>query len=246
MTVGSTTSQVSARFLSPDLMERGIVNTLTCPLWQGGVLQAPTAGTITIYDDSNAKQENAAVVTITDKIATFPYTPAASLAYAEHWRVEWSLTRGGVPKVYPNDAALVRTVLRPVVTDQDLFRRHRALDPTAENPLSTVSNYQDFIDEAWAVIELRLIAAGNRVNLIMSPSSFRKVHLDLTLALVFDDFSTSLNAVYADRAERLYRQYEAAWADLNFLYAAADDADNPGGTGKRKAASPTIWLTGRG
>ncbi len=218
---------------------------MSCPLWQSGALVEPSAGTITIYDHSNTVQVSAAAVTITGKIATYSYSPASTLDYGEGWRVEWALTVAGVSVTYINDASLVRRGLEPVVTDQDLFRRHRRLDPNCQNPLSTVSNFQSYIDEAWAEIEERLIALGNRPNLVMSPSAFRPAHLALTLAIIFEDFATSLNETYSDRAETYRGQFRDAWSKLTFTYGSDDDASSPGDSQHRKAATPVIWLCGR-
>lgn len=241
MAVGSTTSAVSARFLLPDLLERGRLNVLSCPLWQDGALVEPSSGTLTVWDGTGAKQLDAVVVTVTAKVATYSYTPAASIDWGESWRFEWTLTVGGVVDVYRNDGSLVRNVLHPVLADADLFRRHRGLDPNGSSPISTLVNYQDYRDEAWATIQLRLINEGNRPNLILGPSALRDSHLALTLALVFEDFATSLNETYAERATDYRTRYQEAWSDLRFSYAPGDDEDN-GATARRKSASPTVWI----
>ena len=181
---------------------------------------------------------------MTAKVATYSYTPAATLDYSEGWRVEWSLVISGSTYVFRNDASLVRNVLYPVVTDSDLFRRHRALDPNSSSPVSTVTDYQDYLDEAWTTLSNRLISRGNRPNLVLNPSALRDCHLLLPLSLIFEDFATSLNEVYGDRASEYRRQYEGAWDDLRFVYASSDDEDN-GGSQHRRAARPSIWLTGR-
>ena len=246
MAAGSSTSTITARFLLPDLMERGRANALSCPLWQDGALVAPTeaGSTVTIWDGSGTKQADAVAVTVTGSIATYSYTPASTLSYGEGWRVEWSLIVSGTTYVFRNDGALVRNVLFPVVTDSDLFRRHRALNPSSAAPLSSVADYQDYIDEAWATIQGRLIAKGDRPNLILSPSALRGVHLAQTLALIFADFATSLNETYADIASAYRQEYHDEWADLNFAYADSDEEDNSTPLGRR-AANPSIWLAGR-
>tara|TARA_R100001530_G_scaffold124435_2_gene92638 strand:- start:10169 stop:10912 length:744 start_codon:yes stop_codon:yes gene_type:complete len=246
MASGAATSTLTARFLLPDLMERGRANVLSCPLWQDGALVAPTeaGSTITIWDGPGTEQVSAAAITVTGSIATYSHTPAASVSYGEGWRVEWSLIVAGVTHVVRNDGALVRNVLYPGVTDADLFRRHRALDPSSSSPLSSVTSYQDYRDEAWATLMGRLIAKGDRPNLILSPSALRDVHLALTLALIFADFSTSLNETYGEKAADYREQYQDAWADLNFIYAASDE-DDQGTPDTRRAAVPSIWLSGR-
>lgn len=245
MASGATASSLTARFLLPDQLERGRPNALSCPVWQGGALVAPASGTVTIYDGGGAVLVSAAAVTVTGSIATHSYTPAATIGYSEGWRVEWSLVIAGVTHVFRNDAALVRAVLHSPITDADLFRRVSALDPAGAAPISSLTDYQDFLDEAHAIIQLRLIANGNRPNLILSPSALREAYITLALALIFGDFETRLSETYADRSAEYRRQYERAWADLRFAYAATDEATGAASL-RRRSASPVVWLTSRG
>jgi hypothetical protein len=101
------------------------------------------------------------------------------------------------------------------------------------------------LDEAHAVIQLRLITNGNRPNLILSPSALREAYITLALALIFGDFETRLSETYAERASEYRRQYERAWGELRFTYAATDEAEG-GSSLRRRSASPTVWLTSRG
>lgn len=244
MASGASTSTLTARFLLPDIMERGRANALSCPLWQDGAEVAPSSGTVTIWDGSGTEKVSAAAVTVVSSVATYSYTPAASEDWGPGWRVEWSLVVATVTHVFRNDGSLVRNVLYPVVTDADLFRRHRALDPSSASPLSSVSDFQAYLDEAWATLQGRLIAKGDRPNLILSPSALREPHLTLTLAGIFADFATSLNETYSEMATDYRQQYQDAWADLNFIYATSDDADQ-GTPLNRRAAQPSVWLSGR-
>jgi len=247
MASGATTSALTARFLGPDMLERARANSLSCPLWQDGANVAPTeaGSTLTVWDGSGTKILDAVAVTLNaSNVATYSYTPAASIAYSEGWRFEWSLIVSTVTHVFKNDGALVRTVIYCPITDADLFRRVSALDPSGQNPISSLDDYQDFIDEAHTTIQLRLIANGNRPNLIASPSSLRESYLTLTIALIFEDFQSRLNETYAERADAYRRQYERAWAGLRFTYA-PDDEDTSAASLRRKSASPSIWLTSR-
>jgi hypothetical protein len=245
MASGASASSLTARFLLPDQLERGRPNALSCPVWQDAALVAPSSGTVTIYDGGGAVLVSAAAVTVTGSIATYSYTPAATIPYGEGWRVEWSLVIAGVTHVFRNDGALVRVVLHSPITDADLFRRVSALDPAGAAPISSVADYQDFLDEAHAVIQLRLITNGNRPNLILSPSALREAYITLALALIFGDFETRLSETYAERASEYRRQYERAWGELRFTYASTDEAEG-GSSLRRRSASPTVWLTSRG
>ena len=246
--MSTTDTLYSARFLSPTLIERGRDNLVKAAVYRSGALAAPSSGTVTVYESGTAIVDGAAV-TVSGSIAQYTITAAtiASLALDDGWRIEWSLVMpDGVTHVFRNDAALCRRRLYPVVSDLDLFRSHPDLDPSHSASLvASGTNFQDFLDEAWAIIQLRLLNRGNRPNLVMSPSSFRGVHLYMTLELVFRHFATTagdgkweaLASSYQDKADQ-------SWSDLNFLYDSDDDGkiDDPS---KRRSAASSIWTNGR-
>ena len=238
---GATTTHYSARLLGPDLIVRGRANTLSCPVYSAGAKVHPTAATVSIYDSSDTAQVDGAPASLVSNVATYTYTPATTLDLDVGWRVEWSLTLAGEVHVFRNDAAHVRHLLYPVVTDADLFRRVPALDPAGAAPLTSDADFQDYLDEAWAEIQLRLLNGQNRPNLILQPSALRQVHRDLTLAFVFDAMATRLNEAYQEQADRFRGLYETGWSQLNFEY----DTDDDGQADTRRGGSPTIWLTRR-
>jgi len=242
MASGSTTQHTTARFLAPDLIVRGQSNTLSCPLTLAGAQVTPSSGTVSVYSRDGTAVVDGASVSISGD-ASHTFTPASTLQLEEGWRVEWSLVVLGETRIFRNDAALVLRELHPVLADDDLYRRVRALDPDSSSPISSLTTYQDYRDEAWAVIQLRLISLGNRPQLIMSPSALREPHLTLTLAMVFEDFSTSLSETYSLRAAEYRALYEAEWGRLRFSYDSDEDgrADSSG----RRSAVPSIWLTSR-
>lgn len=245
-TGGSATTTYTARFLAPDMLERGRANTISCPIYSGGSLVEPASGTVSVYDEGNTAIVSAQAVTVTSKVATYAISALTlpdTLQLAERWRVEWTLVISGATYVFRNDAALVRMSLFPVVADADLFRRVSALNPVGTAPISSLTSFQDYLDEAWATIMLRLIGRGNRPNLIMSPSSLRQVHLTLTLHLIFADLATRLNEAYLAQADAYHDQYTKAWEDLRFDY--DEDEDGQADSAGKRSAHPTIWLCGR-
>lgn len=245
---GSATTHLTARFLTADYLTRGRDNDLSCPLWRDGALVAPTeaGSTVSIYDASGTAIVSAAAVTVTGSIATYTLAAAlvpTSLQLGMGWRVEWSLVVAGVtpsPRMFRNNAGLVRSELAPVITDADLFRRVTALNPDHAAPLSTLTDYQDFLDEAWVTLHGRVVGKGSLPHLIMEPSALREPHLLLTLQLIFEDFQTRLNEQFATQAADYREQFKAAFGELRFEY---DMADSGRSDGRRKrAASPTVWL----
>lgn len=241
----ASTTEYAPHFTLPELLEQRRDNTVRCPVYRDGALVGPTqvGSSVTVYNAVDAKVVDAAAVSVSGDVAEYTI-PAATLGAqqrGEGWRVEWSLVMpDGHVHIFRNEAALVKRLLYPVVSDIDLFRRVSALDPNGSDPLSTVDDYQDYLDEAWTEIQLQLISEGNRPNLVMSPSALREVHLTLTLALIFDDFATRLNPAWAERAADFREQHRAAWKRLRFEYDADDDgvADSR----RRRSGSATTWL----
>jgi hypothetical protein len=248
---GADTTHYTARFLMPDLLERARANALRCPIYNAGAVVAPDAdGTITIYDASKTAIVDAQPAPLVGGIASYTVPSAtlpATMSLGLGWRMEWSLTIAGTPRVFPNDAALVRERLYPVVTDADLFRRHPDLDPAASAALvSSGTNYQDFLDESWAWIQSRLLELENRPNLVMSPSSFREVHLLRALELVFRHFSTTAgDGTWEGLADSYENQVGSAWGRLNFIYD-SDDSGQADNAQRRRPARRTTMLCRRG
>lgn len=246
---GTSTTQLTARFLTPDYIVQGMDNALSCPLWRDGALVAPTASgsTVSIRDASNVLVVTAAPVTVTGSIACYTLAAASvptSLTRGMGWRIEWSLVVAGVtpsPTVYPNSAGLVKSTLSPVVTDADLFRRESGLNPSGTAPISSLTDYQDYIDEGWVVLSGKLVGKGNLPHLIMEPSALREPLICLVLSLIFEDFRTRLSDVWKEKATDYRARFDKAYADLSFDYA---EAGNDQAGRRKRSASPTCWLGG--
>lgn len=242
---GSTTTFTTARLLTPDYLVQGRDNVISCPLWASGALVAPSSGTVSVYDTSNTAIVSAATVTVSGSVATYTI-PAATLpttlSRGMGWRVEWTLVVGGVTTVYRNSAGLVRSLLAPVVTDLDLYRREPALNPSANGPLTSETTFQAWLDEAWVTILGRLAGKGNLPHLVMEPSTLREPHLYLALSLIFESMGTKLSEANAEKATRYHERFEKAWSELAFEYDASDSGQSDGR--RKRAASPTLWLGG--
>lgn len=245
MTISETL--YTGRFRAPETIQRGVDQEIACPTFRLGVIATPTSGTVSVFRaDQTAIVSVAAVSIAPASFAVFTILAAAttSLQLEEGWLIEWRLIMpDGLPHIFRQDAALVRRELAPVVTDADLIRRHSDLPQLLSGG---VTSYQDYLDEAWATIMLRLIANGRRPYLVMSPSALRDVHLLLTLHLIFMDFQTS--AGDGSRWQALADYYRAAYTEaygqLSFVY---DESDtNKVDATRRKSGSSQVWLNGRG
>ncbi len=236
-----------ARFLLPDLIERDRTNTLQCPVYKDGALVSPSSGTVSIFNASNEAVVSSASVTIGGSLASYALSAVtlSGRALEDGWRAEWALAMpDGQTHTFRNSAALVRARLYPVVTDLDLYRLHPDLNPSnAATVASSGDNYQAWIEESWVTLQLRLINAGNRPNLVMEPSALREYHLLATLELICRHFSTSTGqGKWMALAESYSTRAERAWDSLNFTYDADDDgqADST----RRRSARAVTFLGG--
>lgn len=237
----------TARQSGPEVIEAGQDNVITLPVGRDGALVAPTAlgSSITIWNAENVKTHTAAAITVTASIATFTVTNAslAGQVNSDGWRIEWALEIAGEVSTFRRDAALVYRRLYPVVADADLLRLHTDL---SRRMPSTETSYQDYLDECWATIEGRLIATGKRPWLIMAPSALREVHLYGTLARIFRDFAQGgPGTAEWEMAADYERRYEAAWSQLTYPQASQVDGTAADAARRRRAAQPTLWLSGR-
>lgn len=237
---------VTVRVPLPYDLPRGRAHTITAPLYRDGAAVAASAATCTIYNAAGTEVSTTASATVPSGVPTLVIDSddLDGQSYGSGWRVEWEITHAGGVIPSRHEAALVRSALPPVITDDDLYRRHKGLDPDAPagQALSVRTDYQDSIDEAWTEIILRLYSVGRRPYLVMSPSGLRECHLYLTLSLIFDDLSTGAGLQYMETAARYRQQFEAAWSRLSLVYDSDDDGEVDAGG---RTGPPAIWLMGR-
>lgn len=241
--MSSASTRYTARFQLPDLLERGADQIIWCPVYRSGALVAPTTGTVTVRSRT-ATVVDAAAATISGSIARYTI-PAASLpstlSFETGWSVEWLLDMpDGETHRFRNGAALVRARLYPTITDADLIRRVRALDPSLTSVLTTQTHYQDQIDEADVEVQLRLLADDRRPNLIADPTSLRQVWLDLTIAIIFEDLAAHDNH-YAEVATMWRQRYGAAYDQATLLLDYDEDGQVDDPSTREPVRDAVIW-----
>lgn len=233
----------TARLIGPEIIEAGMDNVVTCPVYRDGALVSPTAYTLSVWNAANVLV-GSPTVSVVGSVATATITAAmlSGQSNGDGWRMEWGLTLSSVVHTFRRDASLVYRRLYPVVTDADLLRLHT--DLTRRMP-STETSYQDYLDEAWASIESRLVMSGKRPWLIMSPSALRDVHLFGTLSRIFRDLAQGgPGTAEWELAAEYDRKHEAAWSGMTYPQAepvsglAVDAA-------RRRASQPTLWLSAK-
>jgi hypothetical protein len=246
--VSSTDPLYQARAETLEQIERGRDNLLQQPIYDAGALVAPTAlgSTCTVYDGSNAVVATPTVSVVGSvAVATLLAASTSSLSLGEGWRVEWVLLIAGAARKVRRDAALVLSRLLPPATLADLFRIDPALDPDGDHPIHsmTAAELDPFLDEAWIRIEGKLMSNGRRPWLAMSPQSFRELHCNKSLELIFRSFATRLNPAYLDMARFYAGEADKSWPELRFAYDSNQDGVADGGGEPVQVGGPTsVWL----
>lgn len=226
----------------PEMIERGRSQVLRLRPYTAGAAVAPAAAVVSVYDETDTAIVSGATATLGSGQATYTLAAqAATKALAEGWRIEWVYTMpDGVERLHRQDAALVRCRPLPPATEADLYQRESSLDPSGTAPIHSASDFASKLQAAWVMIEHRLIEQGRRPWRVIGSSDLRRVHIAMTLALVFEDFATRLNLAYADKA-RVYREEAAsAWSAVRMAY---DEGDSGRATPERRAGTTTsVWL----
>ena len=229
MSDGAATTTRAARLLAPYLMVRGQTQTLTCPMYASGSLVVPTSGTITIQRPDGSPLVDEAAVTVASSRATYSLTSAVltdAEALGGQWQVIWTLAfaSGVSPEIVASDAAVIRREVRLTVTDADLYRRVKSLDPAGSAVIHAESTFQDKIDLAWGTILRAILHEGRRPDLITTPTALHDPVMLLALAMIFEDFGTRLNESYLSVADRFRAEYREALGKMSYGY----DADQSG------------------
>ena len=234
----------SVRDSVPDALERGagISNQLRAELYVSGVLTAPDSGTATVFQP-DGQQVATGAVTVTDSVATFSVSISDTALLGDQYRVEWALTVGAETYRHRTRAEVVRKRLVCPISVVDLFRLAPQLDADATDSVSrfSVSDYADFIAEAWIWTQVQVRSAGRRPDLISSADALRECTLMKAMAMVYG----ALMLAGADRFSELHTLHDqkAARAFRNArLEYAPDDALNE--RAQRPGRASSLWLMG--
>ena len=239
---GATSSYPVARFILPEYISRGNDNTLSCPVYQDGALVAPDSASFSLFDGAGkviftgSAAISGSIASITVPAASLP----TSLSFSATYKASWVLDFSGDEETFSNSAHLIRAALHPVVTDLDLFRRVSSLDPNGPAPISSNPDYQDYRDEAWASLVSHISSQGPLPYLIMEPTALREAHMMLTLQLIFEDFATRLNEVYAEKAEVYEQRYAASFSRIKFQYDQGQDGNSDGP--RKRPLRTSVWF----
>jgi len=229
-----------------ELLERGKQQTTELPIYREGALATISAVRYTLYKPDQTKLVDYASGTFPGNVPQYVHTAGNlvnTLNLGEGYLQEWEITIGSTPYTFRRLAAVVRRRLYPVVSDNDLYATYKQL--SALRP-SSITSYQDYIDEAWYNLLTRIRQEGSGLEyLVMDPEALRPAHINLSLYYIFRDFHSSLgqsNGRFLDLATEHHAQYQAAWKTINWRYDSGHDGfpDDPN---ERVAKQPVIYLS---
>ena len=163
---------------------------------------------------------------------------AATVAYGDGYREEWSLVIDGVTTVGAREAYVARRALHCPVTQADLESRHPRL---ATLMGTAASDLQSFVDEAWSACLQKLTSAGRWPESIVEPTSLRGYVQAHALYLIFRSMLTSTQAGvdrYAALAEGYRIEAASLWADVRFR--ADTDQDGTADNADRRGAAQVV------
>lgn len=223
------------------LLERGVLQTISCPIRHGatGSLVDPDSGTITIMRPDGTTLVSGAVVTVSSSTATYDLTPSVSETLGEGWTVIWTLTFDGQAyPAYRYEAYLCEYIPPCSISAVDLYTyepelRHRV--PQSQGERGDNVGWQPQIDSAYYTLLQYLIDSGTRVWLIRGMTGAREWLRTLALSRSCRTLGTTEDSVWMTKAADYMQEHRLAQATLKLQ----DETMDPG---VRSGMSPIIRL----
>jgi hypothetical protein len=163
----------------------------------------------------------------------------SSMGLGPAYLVRFDVLIGGKTYRFNNDACLCVARLYPPIGQTDLVNRHSDVTNLLA---SGVTSCQQYIDDAWSDITNRMYSEQSYFWRLRTPSAFRNVMFARSLALIFRDYATLLNAGdrYMQLSDYYEQQYERAYSKLRSRI----DSDEDNQLSGRQQSVPSVtYLT---
>lgn len=241
------TTTYTARFASPELIERAKAQRLVCEVQYEGAVVRPASGTLTIRDGGNVAVVDEAAVTVGDDGVAYYELAAAivpeTMSTSQQWLVEWTLVFGAgddaQTHTFRRTAHLCLRRLYPVVTVGDITRRHHDLQELIKRGI----NLQTYGDDAWDSVVFRFLGEGREPQKVMSPDRFAEAHKALWLHRVYLDCIVETGDRYDRLQEHWDKEYERAWTSMRVTLDRNEDNLPPNGSEQGESATPPLMLS---
>jgi len=227
----------SARFRGPTLIEHNKSQTVSLDIEQAGSSPTLTSGTFYLYDAGGSAIVDAQAATIAGGTisGTVASSDTSGKTLGPSWLVRFDVIIGGKTYRFNNDACLCVARLYPPIGQTDLVNRH---SDVANLLASGVTSCQQYIDDAWSDITNRMYSEQVYFWRLRTPSAFRNVMFARSLALIFRDYATLLNAGdrYMQLSDYYEQQYERAYSKLRSRI----DSDEDNQLSARQQSIPAV------
>ena len=230
----------AARLVDPGYaIERGRNNGITCPVYDGATLTAPSSGTCTVRTSDGTISSGA--VTVVSSVAEYTITSAsmANLDYSDDVSVEWALVMpDGVTHTFRSEGAICRVAGQQRVTVADLYRLEPYLNPSSGGAVWSQSGVDQCI-EAHLEVETELWLAGRRPYLVVSQAALRRIELLTALRMCGEALSTTGRQTFIDKAQRYAEQVQRTKQQATLHYDTSGDGriDDPEHRSSMRAGS---------
>lgn len=220
----------AARLVDPGYaIEKGRNNVITCPVYDGATLTAPSSGTCTVRTSDGTISTGA--VTVASSVAEYIITSAsmANLDYSDDVSVEWALVMpDGVTHTFRSEGAICRVAGQQRVTVADLYRLEPYFDPNSGGAVWSQSGVDQCI-EAHLEVETELWLAGRRPYLVVSQAALRRIELLTALRMCCEALSTTGRQTFIDKAQRYAEQVQRTKQQATLHYDTSGDGriDDP-------------------
>ena len=164
----SSSTPYAAQIRAIELLERSKAQTTELKFYRDGSQLVPTAATYTLIKPTGSDLLTGATATISvGGTVSYAHTAeqlADSETLGEGYVQEWTVTIDGDEYLFRRMAALVRRRLYPVVSDIDLTATYSDLENVRP---SSLTSYQQYIDDAWYQILRRIRNRSPSLSLIV-------------------------------------------------------------------------------
>lgn len=248
----STVTPASPDFPLADLIQRDQGATLTCPLYSGASLVAPTqaGSTFSLLRPDRTAIVDAQAVTVSSSIARYTVSAGtiASESYGDGYLARWSLVVSGVTYLFENEAQIVRKLPAPAAAHHNIIGRYTDAERWLvglEVDGAPATTFQHWLNEAWTDLSRWLIQRGNRPHLVSNSSDLVEAHILWTWYRFSEDLAQGADpdGRWAAAAEKTEKRLYDYLGTLTLRYDSSD-AGTPDAT--RRAARGVLVLTSRG
>lgn len=224
--------------------DRSAATRITQTAESGASVVTPSAVTFAFVNGAGTVLSSGSATVAADGSAYYDLPAAATdgVDYGADYEERWVFTIDGVAYPFRRDAAVVHSLIHPVVTDSQVVRGHPELTQVRA---ASETSWEDEREEAWTEIEAWLQESGRRPWLIMSSRVLYRLHLAWTRYVIYRGLASGPRGnlgAYADTRDLYKDEYERLRDGLNLEAYDFRETGNAEDAVEDVAVKGNIWL----